>query len=122
MTQLLTCLQNLEQDRGAMAALRHALSEQQQRCYKYLARMGCKFESDLDMLRFEILAYCWGHHSSHSEAVGNLGRSMRRITGGDEDHSFNRRFERLLACDSLDEVAEQVNFVRNVYVLVLIII
>lgn len=112
MTPLLTSLTGLQADRGAMAALRYALTEQRQRCFKYLNRLGCKFENPNDMLRFEILAYCWGHHPMHADAAENLGVSMRKITGGDEQHPFNRRFERLIAADSIEELSEQLRGVQ----------
>lgn len=107
MTPLLKSLQGLQEDRGAMAALRKALTEQQQRAYRYLPRLGCKFADQSDMLRACIIAHCWGHHPMHADTIGNLGYSMHWITGGDEKNPFNRRFERLIACDSLDEIAEQ---------------
>jgi hypothetical protein len=89
-----------------MAALRKALiPEQRHRCYRYLPRLGCKFADDNDMLRACIIAHCWGHHQARSDTAGNLGCSMRQITGGAERHPFNRRFERVIACDSLEELA-----------------
>jgi CRISPR type I-E-associated protein CasB/Cse2 len=108
MTDLIPSLQRLQRDRGAMAALRKALiPTQRQFSYRYLSRLGCTFEHDRDVLRFSILAHFWGHHPSHSNTTGNLGRSMRKITGGDEKHPFNKRFERIIACDSLEELAGQ---------------
>jgi CRISPR type I-E-associated protein CasB/Cse2 len=108
MTPLLTSLQTLAQDRGAMAALRKALiAEQRQRCFRYLPRLGCKFEHSNEVLRYCVVAHCWGHHPVHSDSAGNLGCSMRQITGGDEKHPFARRFERLIAADSLEELAGQ---------------
>jgi CRISPR type I-E-associated protein CasB/Cse2 len=107
MTPLLDSLQTLALDRGAMAALRKALiHEQRQRCFRYLPRLGCKFENEREVLRFCLLAHIWGHHPLHSDA-GNLGQSMRALTGGDETHPFNRRFERIIAADSLEELAGQ---------------
>jgi CRISPR type I-E-associated protein CasB/Cse2 len=108
MTNLIPALQALSQDRGAMAALRKALiPTQKQFCYKYLPRLGCKFEHYQEVLRFCVLAHFWGHHPSHSDTAGNLGRSMRRITEGDEKHPFNKRFARLIASDSLEELSGQ---------------
>ena len=37
----------------------------------------------------------------------NLGGSLRRLTGGQEKHPFNKRFQRLIAADSLEELVEQ---------------
>jgi CRISPR type I-E-associated protein CasB/Cse2 len=109
MTSLLTSLETLAQDRGAMAALRKALiPEQRQRCYRYLPRLGCSFNGERDILQFSILAHVWGHHPAHSDTAGNLGASMHKITNGDEANPFNRRFERLIASDSLDELAGQI--------------
>jgi CRISPR type I-E-associated protein CasB/Cse2 len=109
MTPLLTALQILGRDRGAMAALRKALiPEQRQRCFRYLPRLGCKFEGERELLQFSILAHVWGHHPMHADTAGNLGASMRQITDGDEDHPFNRRFERLIAADTLEELAGQI--------------
>jgi CRISPR type I-E-associated protein CasB/Cse2 len=109
MTPLLESLEKLRADRGAMAALRKSLIlEQRQRCYRYLPRLGCSFNGERDILQFSILAHVWGHHPAHSDTAGNLGASMHKITGGDEDHPFNRRFERFIASDSLDELAGQI--------------
>lgn len=113
MTPLLKSLTGLEKDRGAMAALRKALTEQRQRTYRYLPRLGCGFKSDNDVLRACILAHCWGHHPSHAQ-TGNLGCSMHRITRGDDRNPFNRRFDRLIACDSLGELSEQLRGVVSI--------
>jgi CRISPR type I-E-associated protein CasB/Cse2 len=114
MTPLLESLERLKQDRGAMAALRKALiPEQCQRCFKYLPRIGCKFESESEVLRFSIIAHFWGHHPKNSNAAGNLGQSMRTITRGEREHPFNKRFERLIAADSLGELAGQLRGVLS---------
>jgi CRISPR type I-E-associated protein CasB/Cse2 len=108
MTPLVESLQKLKDDRGAMASLRKALiPEQRQRCFRYLPRLGCKFESEHEVLRISILAYFWGNYPSHSDVAGNLGQSMRRITNGSDEHPFRRRFERIIATDSLSELADQ---------------
>jgi CRISPR type I-E-associated protein CasB/Cse2 len=114
MTPLLTSLENLTKDRGAMAALRKALiPEQRQGCFKYLPRLGCRFESEPEVLRFSIIAHFWGHYPQHSDTAGNLGQSMRAIANGDMGHPFNKRFERLIAADSLEELAAQLKGVLS---------
>jgi CRISPR type I-E-associated protein CasB/Cse2 len=108
MSLLLEPLSSLTHNRAAMAALRKALiPSQTQRAYQYLPRLGCAFKDDDEILAFSIIAHFWGHYPTHTDGFGNLGRTLQTITKGDEQHPFHRRFQRLIACDSLQELGEQ---------------
>ena len=105
----LTGLRGLQEDRGKMAALRRGLSDATQReAWPVLAALG----QDFGQIAPRTVAALFAVHPVEDPTAYSFGASCRRIAtdNGREPaipESFERRFRRLLACDSAEDVAGQ---------------
>ena len=98
-TRLLAYLRQLEDDRGAMADLRCALSPTRiTRAWPYLARVN-----GIGNRRIEAVAGLFAYHPQTSR-TGNLGTTCRLLAA--KSNTFDVRFRRLLSCDR-DEICER---------------
>ena len=102
-------LNGLKEDRGRMAALRRGLSEATQReAWPVIASLG----QDIGQIAPRTVAALFAVHPLVDAQAYSFGTSCRRIAtdNGREPaipESFERRFRRLLACDSAGDVAGQ---------------
>jgi len=97
--RLLAYLRRLKNDRGAMAALRCALSPSKlPKAWPLLAQVG-----EISNPRIETIAGLFAYHPNETP-TGNLGKTCRRLRVTNE--WFDARFRRLLACDR-DEICER---------------
>jgi len=98
-TRLLAFLRRLKNDRGAMAALRCALSPSKlPRAWPLLAQVG-----GIGNSRIETTAGLFSYHPVETP-TGNLGKTCRRLRVTNE--WIDARFHRLLACDR-DQICER---------------
>jgi len=97
-------LKRYENDRGALANLRGALSDaRRQRAWPLLGG----FPGAIGDSAFEMVAALWaGDPKSNVADAGNLGATLRRLAG--DLSTFEGRFKRLLTCDTREEVAVHV--------------
>jgi CRISPR type I-E-associated protein CasB/Cse2 len=99
--RLLAYLHRFENDRGAMADLRCALSPspaKRSRAWPLLAPLGGVGNS-----RAETVAGLFAWHPQDTD-VGNLGTTCRLLAA--ENNTFDARFRRLLGCDR-DEICNR---------------
>ncbi|MEO7317880.1 MAG: type I-E CRISPR-associated protein Cse2/CasB, partial [Chthoniobacteraceae bacterium] len=102
-------LRKIQHDRGKMAALRRGLSDATQReAWPVIASLG----QDIGKLAPRIISALYAHHSEDDPKLYSFGVTCRRIALKDADgftipESYERRFRRLLACDSDEDVAGQ---------------
>src|SRR5271157_1806947 len=97
--RLLAYLRRLKNDRGAMAALRCALSPSKlPRAWPLLKQVG-----GIGNPRIETIAGLFAYHPDEAP-TGNLGKTCRRLRVTTE--WFDARFGRLLACDR-DQICER---------------
>lgn len=107
--RFLSRLHGLREDRGKMAALRRGASEATQRqAWPVLHFLG------VDVGNFTALTVgaLFAEHPMEENKSWSLGETCRRValdgvTGFDIPDSFDKRFRRLLACDTVEEVAGQ---------------
>lgn len=106
--RFLGALRRIEDDRGKMAALRRGLSEGTQRtAWPVIASLGM----DIGNQAAITVAGLFATHPVVSNAC-SLGQTCRFIateTGLARDipESFDKRFRRLIACDTVEEVSGQ---------------
>lgn len=97
--RLLAYLRQLQNDPGAMANLRCALSPARlPRAWPLLGRVG-----GIGNARIETVAGLFAHHP-HEIHIGNVGTTCRQLAAG--NNTFDGRFRRLLACDR-NEICER---------------
>jgi len=102
-------LRKITNDRGRMAALRRAASPATERdAWPVIHSLG---EDIANLAACTIGALYAGHPKEDSDAAG-FGTACRRIATDNGKtfeipDSFDRRFRRLLACDSAEDVAGQ---------------
>ncbi len=107
--QFVGALRHVRNDRGRLAALRHGLSSNPRMnvdAWPVVAGLG----GDIGQPVFVAIAAFFASHPEESSAR-NLGETCRRIAQGDGkeiEESFERRFRRLLACDDVADVIEQI--------------
>lgn len=105
--RFLAGLRKITNDRGKMAALRRAASPATERqAWPVIASLG----EDLENLAACTVGALFAEHPV--EVADGLGGTCRRIATDngkafDVPESFDRRFRRLLACDSAEDVAGQ---------------
>ena len=98
--RFLDSLRRYRDDRGAMAALRCAMSpSRRQRAWPCLGRQA------IGDRRYEMVAALYATHPQETAAYG-FGELCRRLSA--EHNSFEGRFKRLLTCDTGEEAAEHV--------------
>ncbi len=101
-------LRRSREDRGKLAALRRGLTDNPQLhvdAWPVIARLG----GDIGHPAFVATAALYASHPAESKAR-DFGETCRRIAqggGNDIAESFDRRFRRLLACDSVDNLIGQ---------------
>ncbi len=107
--RFLAKLRKIANDRGKMAALRRGASEATKRqAWPVIAFLG----EDVGSFPARIVgAFYAGHHEKEGK-TWSFGATCRQIalegvTGYEIPDSFDKRFRRLLACDTDQEVAEQ---------------
>ena len=102
-------LRGIENDRGKMAALRRGLSEAtRHEAWPVIASLG----QDFAWVAPRTVAALFAVHPRVDLQASSFGATCRRIAtdNGREfeiPESFERRFRRLLACDSAEDVAGQ---------------
>ncbi len=109
-------LEFLERNRenpGVMADLRCALiPAREYRSWQYIARF-CDLENERERTIAATVSAAFGIQPERGGEYENVGDVMRRIACGDNGadglSSFELRFERLLACDSVGELAPQLH-------------
>ncbi len=102
--RLVQGLRQLKEDRGVMANLRRGLNTTTQHyAWPHLARAGGKVDDPVHLL----VAALFSLHSREDQS--GLGSACRRLVSRSslpvEDHPLTKRFQRLLAADSLEELA-----------------
>lgn len=106
---LIDWLVSKKQDRGALAALRAALSPARQtQAWPLLARFGGVGDSRSARL-VQAIAGLYAAHPDHTPQSGDFGVTCRRLArqdNGDLSEAFERRFQSLLASDR-DEVIDR---------------
>lgn len=96
-------------DRGKMAALRRGLTDNPRLhvdAWPVIAGLG----GDIGQSAYVAVAALYATHPKDEPNIRNFGETCRRIAQGDGKdiaESFERRFRRLLACDSVDDVIGQ---------------
>lgn len=110
-------LEALREDRGAMANLRRGFSPAtEDRAWPWIARW-CDLTKDHQRLIYTAVAAAYATHPETTDQ-GNLGTVMRSIAQNDQKRqneqkgddglaSFEARFRRLLACQSLEQVCQR---------------
>lgn len=102
-------LRRIKDDRGKMAALRRAASPSTERqAWPVIYSLG----EDIGNLAACTVGALYAQHPEEDSKAFGFGTTCRRIaTDNGKDFeipdSFDRRFRRLLACDSADDVAGQ---------------
>ena len=102
-------LRRIKDDRGKMAALRRAASPSTERqAWPVIYSLG----EDIANLAACTIGALYAQHPEEDTKAFSFGTTCRRIAtdNGKEfeiPDSFDRRFRRLLACDSADDVAGQ---------------
>lgn len=101
-------LRRVRNDRGKLAALRRGLTDNPRMhvdAWPVVANLG----GDIGQPVFVAVAALFASHPEESNAR-NLGETCRRIAQGDGKEiieSFARRFRRLLACNDVADVIDQ---------------
>lgn len=102
-------LRRASNDRGKMAALRRGLTDNPRLlvdAWPVIASLG----GDIGNAAYVAIAALFASHPKDEPNLRNFGETCRRIAQGDGKdiaESFERRFRRLLACDSVDDVIGQ---------------
>ncbi len=102
-------LRRASNDRGKMAALRRGLTDNPRLhvdAWPVIAGLG----GDIGNAVYVAIAALYASHPKDEPSLRNFGDTCRRIAQGDGKdiaESFERRFRRLLACDSVDDVIGQ---------------
>ena len=92
-------------DRGHSAALRRYWSETtRHQALPILGRLGAIGDD-----RNTIVAALYAVHPNHSEGFGIGLAALRLGDRKDGDHPYDSHFRRLLACDTLDDLALQLH-------------
>lgn len=108
--RFIAALRRIEDDRGKMAALRRGLSEGTQRtAWPVIASLGMDIGNQAAM----TVAGLFATHPVISNAR-SLGQTCRFIAvdsglASDIPESFDKRFRRLIACDTVEEVTGQLS-------------
>ena len=107
--RFLAKLRKIANDRGKMAALRRGASEATKRqAWPVIASLG----EDVGNFTACTVGALFAEHPEDENKSWSLGETCRRIAldgvaGYDIPESFDKRFRRLLACDTAEEVADQ---------------
>lgn len=108
-------LERSRENTGVMADLRCALiPSREYRVWQYIARY-CDLENDRMRTIAAIVAAAFGIQPDrgNEELAENIGNVMRRIANGENGNdglsSYALRFQRLLACDTVEELAQQLH-------------
>lgn len=107
--RFLTKLRKISHDRGKMAALRRGASAATHRqAWPVLASLG----EDIGNFAARTVGAFYAEHPEEENKSWSFGETCRLIalhgaTGYDIPDSFDKRFRRLLACDTAPEVADQ---------------
>jgi len=105
--RFITALRRAKDDRGKMAALRRGLSRQNRiDAWPVIADLGGDIENPI----FGIVAALYATHPEEDDSA-NFGATCRHIalkdsSDGQLPESHQRRFRRLIACDSAEELGE----------------
>lgn len=108
-SRFLARLRKITNDRGKMAALRRGASEATKRqAWPVIAGLG----EDIGNFAACTVGAFFAEHPEEENNSWSFGETCRRIalhgaTGFDIPDSFDKRFRRLLACDTAEEVAGQ---------------
>lgn len=107
--RFLAKLRKITNDRGKMAALRRGASEATKRqAWPVIASLG----EDVGNFTAGTVAALFAEHPEEENQSWSFGATCRQIAlhggaGYEIPESFDKRFRRLLACDSVEDVAEQ---------------
>jgi CRISPR system Cascade subunit CasB len=112
--RFLGALRRIEDDRGKMAALRRGLSEGTQRAaWPIVAPLCAKFDEKRERLAAITVAGLFATHPvvSNARSLGQTCRFIATDSGHSSDipDSFDKRFRRLIACDTVEEVTGQLS-------------
>ncbi len=105
--RFMTALRRVKDDRGKMAALRRALSPRNQMdAWPVIADLG----GDIQRPVYSTVAALYATHPEENDAA-NFGASCRQIAMKDSSdgrlpESYERRFRRLISCDSAEQLGE----------------
>lgn len=111
---LLEFLKRNRENPGVMADLRCALiPAREYLCWQYIARF-CDLEDERKRTVALTVCAAFGIQPEQGGDYENIGDVMSRIACGDKRNSdglstFKLRFERLLACDSVGELSQQLH-------------
>lgn len=106
-------LRDKREDRGIMADLRCALIQaRESHAWPHLAKF-CDLTKPQEKLAFSGAAVAFALDPGNEEKNNDIGTVMRRIATADNRadglNTFRMRFQRLLACDSREELTEQLH-------------
>jgi CRISPR type I-E-associated protein CasB/Cse2 len=98
-------LQKIVENRGKRASLRRYWSDTtQHQAYPALGELG-----SLGNQRTTVLAALYAEHPTHKEGIGIGKAALLLGDRKDGNHPFDAHFRRLLACDDLDDLAQQLH-------------
>jgi len=105
--KLIAFLQKHKEDRGTMADLRCGFSPaKEHRAWPHIAQF-CKLDADWSRIPVQMVCAAFSTHPENT-TNGNAGNTMRKITEGKGGlASFEGRFRRLLACDTIEELCDR---------------
>jgi len=99
-------LLKLSQDRGSLSHLRRYWSESTMHyAYPILGRLGVPDRRRPDA----ITAALFSMSPHHKLGAVNIGTACRKLAGENGMESMEKHFRRLLACESLEEVADRLS-------------
>jgi len=107
-TVFVNALRRIRNDRGKLAALRRALADNPRvhvDAWPVIAGLG----GDIGQQAYVAIAALYASHPEESN-TRNFGETCRRIAQSDAKDiadSFERRFRRLLACDTVEDLISQ---------------
>lgn len=106
-------LKRNREDAGVMADLRSALIPSREfRVWQYIVRY-CNLEDERERIIASTVAAAFGIQPECGSGTENIGDVMRRIACGESGKeglsSYALRFQRLLACDTVEEISQQLH-------------
>jgi CRISPR system Cascade subunit CasB len=105
--RLMAFLHRNKEDRGVMADLRCGFSPaKEHRAWPHIAQL-CRLELPWSRIPVQTVCAAFATHSDNAK-TGNMGTAMQKIAGKNKDGlaSFEKRFQRLLSCDTKEELCD----------------
>ena len=103
MNRLIKRLSKLKENRGALATLRQGLNERT--CWRVWPYIPEFLNNDRSRIVAQTVVAAFAYHPG-ARRVGNIGTTCRELASKAGLSTFNSRFERLLAAQSVQEVCK----------------